>query len=101
LGIIAVNVTAAFNRIKAHARRHKIPLDPLADRVSMTPRRAISATEKKLSYRLAASSRAEHPADPRHLVGRTLLQENLAAVGLALPEDAVKELDNVASIRSA
>ena len=72
MGIIAVNVTAAFNRIKAHARRHKIPLDPLADRVSMTPRRAISATEKKLSYRLAASSRAEHPADPRHLVGRTL-----------------------------
>jgi hypothetical protein len=29
------------------------------------------------------------------------LQENLAAVGLALPDDAVKELDNVASIRSA
>jgi hypothetical protein len=39
LGIIAVNVTAALNRIKARARKHKIALDPLTDRLSITSRR--------------------------------------------------------------
>jgi hypothetical protein len=39
LGVVAVNVTAALDRIKARARKHKITLDPLTDRVETIPGR--------------------------------------------------------------
>jgi pyridoxine 4-dehydrogenase len=47
--------------------------------------------------RLAASTRGEHPSDPR-ASSVAHLRENLAAAEFALPDDAVRELDGVARI---
>ena len=45
-GIVAVNVTAALARIEARARKHRIRLDPLADRVEMVAGPAVPAVGK-------------------------------------------------------
>jgi hypothetical protein len=46
-GLVAVNVTAALDRIKARARKHKITLDPLIHRLEPIPGPATPGTDNK------------------------------------------------------
>ena len=65
-GNVAVDVTAALDRIKARARKHKITLDPLTDQIETIPGPATTTDKKRLSTaKVVAASRIESAINQR------------------------------------
>ena len=85
---------------RGHRLRAVLParrLQPAAVRRAGVGRRAPGRDAAGGGARLAAAALAQHPADPRHLLGRRTCARTSHGAGLPLPGDALAELDAIAS----